>query len=292
MTFTHHFTNRQPEIEFLFNTLKHNKEVIVFNFFGKPGIGKSWLAKKLRMECEQKDYPAVLIDIKAERECDYLRLVTTLRDQSRVSEFNTINPVIEGFIKRFQTIYVERIDAGNRDTLVSFGEGNVFSGSFSDLAIGGDIINAHVTLPEFILNNLARQMEDAITKKIVQIVQSLKDSVPIVIILDTFNLSTPGLAAWLWEKLVPQLIDEEIESLKIVICGHDQLEVQSELRRFVAPWSLSHFSLEDTIEYLREKRRLPLGDAETIYGITHGHPQSLGLAADSLESYITEKGSQ
>jgi len=278
-----HFVDRNEEISQFYDFIENKDGCLLLNFHGPSGIGKSWLAKRIMTSCKKENYYLLLIDFKLDKDCDYLKFITDIRDKVQLPAFDEISKVIGKWIDQFKTIYIEKPKTDETD--VDFGKENTFSGTFSNLSIGGDVINLTVQMPDKIINNLAYQMKNNLTEVLIHALSQLEDKNQIIVILDAYEYASSTFSSWLLEKFLPQLCEVNSACLHIAVCGQEPINPPDYYKRIFDFKELLPFKKEDVEEYLFDIRKLSEFDSETIFGLSQGHPSSLGFIADTLENY-------
>jgi hypothetical protein len=281
LTLARHFTNRDSEKELFFSAVQHPDPCIV-NFYGRSGVGKSWLARHIFAECGLRSYPVVLINLQHEQDCDFLRIVTRVRRSAPPEWFTGVAKAIDSGLARLQTVYVHGLPEGQGAT-VDFGSGNTFTGSFSEVAIGGHVIKPTVVLPEYAQKQIFRELEDDVTEAFVSGLLECPPGSKVILLLDSFQVASIEMQKWLHGKLLARLLGSVSCPLKVALWGHSELLSAGECQCIVVNREVVPFDRESTREYISRRKPLSVEEQEFLFRITRGHPQTLALAIDNLE---------
>lgn len=282
MNFLEQFADRVNEIQlFRENALK--KELLIINYFGKFGIGKSWLARFIVEDCKNYRIPPLYMDLNYEPQCDYLYLITKIRDCGKPKIFNKLEEKINESLISFKTVYLKTSD--NRKTKLRLGKSNQFTGSFSEIAIGGDIIKPNIILPDGLITQLTKLMKNNVTFTFIDCLKIFqkKSGDRFYVIIDAFDKANEEFIAWFWNDLIIRLIDNDINCLQFIICGENPITPKSFLFGTYLTCELKPFSNHDIIEYFN-KRKIMNFDIQDVATKTKGHPLTLGMYADELSN--------
>ena len=282
MTLNRHFTNRDGETQLFLDSVEGGGPCLI-NFHGRPAeLASLGCFATSTVNVRLLENPVVLLNLEHEDDCDFLRIVNHIRRNAPADWFASVAKAIDGGFARLQTVYVQGLPGG-QGPAVDFGSGNAFTGSFSDVAIGGNVIKPTIVLPEYAQRQLLRQFEDEVTEAFVSSLLGCPKGSRVILLLDSFQLASAEMQKWLQRRVLARVAASETCALRVALCGHSEVVSAGECQCIVVNREVLPFDRESAVQYIRRRSALSVDQQDFLFRITKGHPQNLALAIDNLE---------
>ncbi|HKO55888.1 MAG TPA: hypothetical protein VJ276_08415 [Thermoanaerobaculia bacterium] len=272
------FVDRKNEVA-RFERFFADPDKIVLAVTGPEGRGKSLLRVRLVKKCSDDGLPhAVLLSTNDDIH-DFLSILHCCCENLGVTQFPRFTAALQPLVA---AVDVNLRAGGNIKML----ENAQIPGSVG--AVTGMVLNN----PQFTFAGAATvspmERRRTITTEFLSDLRKVTVAAPLVIFLDAAEKMMPETLAWLWEKFVPALGQNEIRSTKIVFFSQIEPATESDAELYVEKTQLPPLDVPDIAEYL-ELKGLPKDFAALMKHFTKGEPLKI---VQETERYKAEQAAQ
>ncbi len=268
------FVNREKQYEGFQKILAGETSRSVMLVESPEGMGKTWLAQRMRYYCVEHSIPVALIDFRDRRPHDYLSLVRTCRDQFGGTAFNPL------------TALINKLTGVTINLASSQGDGQVnisdISGSSvqAETVVGRDLIKDNQFFVNADSEVSRRAVEIQINDSFFGCVAALVATSRAVVIFDSYEEVTDEAERWILDDLLARLTSDTLKQTVVIVAGRNVPMVSETIKPLVAKTGLDTFNETYVREYIEGRRKLAGLDLVTIFKTSGGFPNLLAKMAD------------
>ena len=275
------FVDRKSEME-RFKGVLADPSTPVMAVWGDGGLGKSWLMAKMIHECSSLEYARAVVRYSKDEVWDYLAVMRQCRDALGATKFLPFTNLVNSYFDQ-NYVHVDlrgaNISVGNDMTITE----GARVGDISGVKI--EIRDAMSSTPRPDLNVSEAERRRKITDQFLQNLAESFRAPTVVIFIDGAEYMSAATKNWLWESVIPGVIDRGLRNFRFVILGRERPQVDRSAARLTVFNELKALAEPDIIEYLG-RRGVPEAEWPTLVKVClkrfKGRPADIAVLVDSL----------
>jgi hypothetical protein len=279
-TISDFFVNRERICQSFLDMLVGRSEKQIMMIQAPGGMGKSWLIAKLKHDCSRQSphIPQVVVDFKDGQAHNYLSIIRRARDDFGAAHFNQLTLAINAVTGHHINLQV----AAEISSTITAPLENVSGGEIN--IAGGNVIRDNFFLVQADSEYTRQEIEAQVTEIFFDVLRGVLPLGPVAFFFDTYEKAPEASRRWIEGNLLYQIREGRLPHALAVFAGREVPELDDLWKYCVVRPKLDALREEDVVTYLHEKRGLKNLDARTLYQVTKGKPQLLGVLADNAAS--------
>ena len=250
---------------------------------GSKGMGKSFLLRRLQVQCQQSGVPHVRIEMADPRGVDDIKIMRDVRDGLGADDFKPFTDLLnyyttEGYTLKLQ---VEVIDhSGRQNSSVTIQD----QASVAGVVAGRDAIvirDNYLSAPRRDIEVDRRRMQDALTRRFLEGLISVSSRQLAVCLFDDIDQLEPTTAFWLWRDFLGQMLNQS--GFVAVLAAVSPPPVDRWVSSVIEEAPIGRMPEAYVTEYL-ERRGVPQDDRKGVAGIIvknfSGNPDEMARVVD------------